>query len=815
MEEKLDFPSHTYYKILNKLGQGGFGSVYKVLNKDDNKHYVIKTISIKGLNNKEIENIKNEAKILSSIDNENIVKYYDSFIENDCFNIVMELCEGLDFRNFINYMKQTGEYINESIIYFFIKRICLGLKEIHKKNLIHRDLKPENIFLTVDIKVKIGDFGISKQLKNGNDFTNTQIGTPLYMAPEILRGEKYNNKVDIWSLGCIIYELCTSNYYFENKNQGKINLSIYRAELQNLIDTLLKKDYNERPNIEQVLKIVEEYINKKDEKEIIKKIEKTETCLNFIIERIIIKSLDKVKLFAMIRESKYNLVYSTGLLALTLSIGIGSFFFLPLLFGYLFIVPISYIFRYLFFKDYIFIGQNQVIFEFIQSKIIEEILKEFEKQLIKQSIIIYNKENFEKKIGIIKTKIIEKKYIGKMKELLSNNFNVLILGCTNVGKSTLINEFLKLEEGKKAKESEGGPTQTKDFTSYTGKYNNYQYTLFDTNGITNDGKDSIQNKTENTLNEITGRINRRDPNKLIHCVWYCFQGSYIQPSDRDFIEKLLNIYTSFSIPIIFVHTQTLTLKNSEMCKKGLEKYLMQIFNNDKNKVDNYLSYYINILARREEELEKEAYGLDELEKITRREIETKGLKSAYYEYIKSDIIPILITGAFEIIFTGYNMNQLYKNVSEDLSKYFDTIKSILNDKDLNLSEDIKKKNMESLEIIYESFKEKKNKIENNLNCLLSVDKLKKDNKEFVNNIYQYKSEEYKKKMSYKDYCKNVDNLIYNNISKNATKTINNMMNICFNMFILKIIKEGVRQQFKDIEKDVIGEIYHELFKENE
>ena len=128
-------------------------------------------------------------------------------------------------------MKQTGEYINESIIYFFIKRICLGLKEIHKKNLIHRDLKSENIFLTDAIKVKIGHFGISKQLINGNDFTNTQTGAPLYMAPEMLREEKYNNKVDIWSLGYIIYELCTSNYYFEHKNQGKINLSIYRAEL--------------------------------------------------------------------------------------------------------------------------------------------------------------------------------------------------------------------------------------------------------------------------------------------------------------------------------------------------------------------------------------------------------------------------------------------------------------------------------------------------------------------------------------------------------------------------------------------------------
>ena len=155
---------------------------------------------------------------------------------------------------------------------------------------------------------------------------------------------------------------------------------------------------------------------------------------------------------------------------------------------------------------------------------------------------------------------MNKKYIDNLKKLLTQNFNILILGCTNVGKSTLINEFLKLEEEKKAKETEGGPTETKDFTEYIGKYNNYQYTLFDTNGITNDGKDSIQNKTKNTLNEITERIKSKDPNKLIHCVWYCFQGSNIQPSDRDFIEKLLNIYTTYSIPIIFVHTQTVIKK---------------------------------------------------------------------------------------------------------------------------------------------------------------------------------------------------------------------------------------------------------------
>ena len=379
MEKKFDFPTHTNYEIKNQLGKGGFGSVYKVLNKDDSQFYVIKKIPIKGLNNIEIDKIKNEAKILANIENENIVKYYDSFIDNDEFNIVMEYCEALDLRNLISYMKELGEFMDESIIYYFIKKICDGLKEIHKKNLIHRDLKPENIFLTIDLKIKIGDFGIAKQLNNNNEFAKTLVGTPIYMAPEILRGEEYNKKVDIWSLGCIIYELCTSNYYFENKTQGKINSSIYGVELQSLIDKLLNKDYNQRPNIEQICKIIEEYINKIDERQIIKKLEKTETCKNLMIERIIIRTLEKLRVNTLLRENKYHIIFSLGNLALYLSFFAGSFFFAPLIIGCIILIPLSYICRHLFSKSYIFINQNQIIFDFIQSRLIEEILKQFEK----------------------------------------------------------------------------------------------------------------------------------------------------------------------------------------------------------------------------------------------------------------------------------------------------------------------------------------------------------------------------------------------------------------------------------------------------
>jgi tRNA U34 5-carboxymethylaminomethyl modifying GTPase MnmE/TrmE len=265
----------------------------------------------------------------------------------------------------------------------------------------------------------------------------------------------------------------------------------------------------------------------------------------------------------------------------------------------------------------------------------------------------------------------------------------LLVGCTNAGKSTLINEFLKLDKDKKAKESEGGPTQTIDFTSYEGKNNNKTYTLYDTNGITNKGVDSIESKQKNTISEIEKRIKSHNPNNLIHCIWYCFQGSNVQPSDKDFIQSLLNIYTTYSIPIIYVHTQTYSKKQSKTCKMGIEKYLNEIFNNDKSKTEEQLKNYINILARGDEDEEKEAFGLEELEELSQKEIETKGIKSSYFEFIKQDIIPILLNGVFNLIFTDYNMTNLINNSKKSLENYLETMLNILNNDKLGLSQEVK------------------------------------------------------------------------------------------------------------------------------
>ena len=222
------------YKVINKLGQGAFGSAYKVLNKDDNKYYLIKELFLNSDIGDEKKKIKDEAEILSKLNSENIVKYYDSFEENGSFNIVMEYCDGFDLRKFINEHKEKNDKIKEKMIYNIILELCYGIKEIHKNNLIHRDLKPENIFLTSNMNIKIGDFGITKKLKDVNDYAKTQVGTYLYMAPEIIKGEKYNTKVDIWALGCIIHELCTLNYCFNGSSLSALMNRILECKYEKI-----------------------------------------------------------------------------------------------------------------------------------------------------------------------------------------------------------------------------------------------------------------------------------------------------------------------------------------------------------------------------------------------------------------------------------------------------------------------------------------------------------------------------------------------------------------------------------------------------
>ena len=826
------FPTQPKFKVIEKLGQGTFGIAYKVLNTENNNYYVIKKRYLKLATDDKIKEIKNEANILSKLRSENIVKYYGSFLDNDSFNIIMEYCDGLDLRKFINEHKRKNVLIERNIILHIISGICKGLKVIHNSKLIHRDLKPDNIFLTADLTVKIGDFGLSKELNNSKDYANSEVGTLFYMAPEIVNGKKYNNKVDMWALGCIIYELCTLNYCFQSiyikelidkinsGHHGKIDRNLYGEDLLKLIDSLLNVSYHLRPDVDKTINLINNNLN---EENIMEKFLEDDTYENYIIEKNVLNSINQIEDVILARENKFNniklivggFILGTGInvIAAIMTGGISLIAY----FGLCFLLDLGANYAV---KKYIdseekerFLMNNSAIIQTIQNTLMTKINYKLDESPLKQNknIIIYNKENFDNKISKIKDKILKINYIKKLKKLVTKNFNILLLGCTNAGKSALINEFLKLPDNEKAKESTGGPTDTTDFKPYSKNIKDKTYTLYDTNGITNKGEDSIESKKAYIKNEIDKRLKDKDPNKLIHCIWYCFQGSNVQPSDKEFIESLLNIYTTYTIPIIYIHTQTYSKSQSNTCKLGIEKYLNEIYNNDKAKIDQQLKNYINILARGEEEIK--AFGLDELEKITQKEIEEKGIKSSYFEYIKRDIMPLLINGVFNLIFTEYNIKKLKDNSMESIENFLEKMIAIVNSDKLGLTQDIKNENKTSLKKMCDCFKNIKNELKDDLVDLLEIKKLKKDYRNYIKIIYDKKSSDYKKDMTFENFCENVENLIYDNFAHNKDEIINNLINLGFILYIFDFIKSGINEQFKDIEEKILNEIYTKIFKE--
>src|ERR1051325_3297512 len=200
----------SHYKILEKLGEGGMGVVYKAIDSKLDRTVAIKflpkTLSASEENK---ERFMQEAKAAAALNHPNILGVYEIDETDGNLFFAMEYVEGKTLKSHISSLKSAaGVPFEQAMIW--AKQIAQALKAAHEKNIIHRDIKPENVMLTGDGQVKIMDFGIAKLTgSTGVTKTGVSLGTLAYMSPEQAQGVAADVRVDIWSLGVVLYEMLT------------------------------------------------------------------------------------------------------------------------------------------------------------------------------------------------------------------------------------------------------------------------------------------------------------------------------------------------------------------------------------------------------------------------------------------------------------------------------------------------------------------------------------------------------------------------------------------------------------------------------
>eukprot|EP00899_Mesostigma_viride_P019336 jgi/Mesvir1/27403/Mv07203-RA.3 len=259
------------YEIVRAIGQGNFGTTHLAICKSDNRKYCIKMIPV--WDEKAGEAALREAETLAKMRHPNVISYKECFFHDNRLNIVTQFCEEGDLFHKIQEASKKGVTFDPKLVLNWFTQILMGLHHVHSNKVLHRDLKTQNIFIGKGGIIKIGEFGISKVLDNTDDFATriksksylntTVMGTPYYMSPECCQNQKYTFKSDIWSLGCILYELCTLKHAFDAENLLSLVYQIVAGtfppvpaqyqQFESLLRVMLARDANQRPTATQLL----------------------------------------------------------------------------------------------------------------------------------------------------------------------------------------------------------------------------------------------------------------------------------------------------------------------------------------------------------------------------------------------------------------------------------------------------------------------------------------------------------------------------------------------------------------------------------
>lgn len=258
---------HNYTQI-KKVGEGSFGAAILVQHgaeKEKGTQAIVKMIDISRTSKQEKEDALKESQVLSSLKHPYIVRYRESFHEDGWLCIVMDYCEGGDLSGRIKRMRESGKYFPEPQVMRWFTQSILALKYIHDLHILHRDLKSGNFFLSKSGNIKLGDFGIAKVLECTAACAQTQIGTPYYLSPEICQGKPYAWGSDIWSMGCILYEMCGRKVPFDAQDLKSLIVKItkgptpeipdeYSDAVKELCGKLLDRTASNRPPAAEILK---------------------------------------------------------------------------------------------------------------------------------------------------------------------------------------------------------------------------------------------------------------------------------------------------------------------------------------------------------------------------------------------------------------------------------------------------------------------------------------------------------------------------------------------------------------------------------